>query len=192
VRTPTIFAFVIIAAAVIGGIVLLLATRPEPVHITINPPAPTAAPLPTATPAPIGVYVTGSVVQPGTVVTLPPGSRVEDAVQAAGGFTPDADLDRVNLAALLRDGDQVHVPRVGEIISPPVQSESTSTGQIVHINTATLEELETLPGIGEVRAQAIIDYRTANGPFTSMESLLEVSGIGEATIQQLEGLIVFD
>ena len=193
-RVPTIFAFIIIAAAVVGGIVLLLATRPEPVHITINPPAPTAAAPPSATPATIEVYVTGAVNQPGIVVTLPAGSRVDDAIQAVGGVTADADMNQVNLAAVLRDGDQVHVPRVGEILPVPSQNDSTPADeeQIIHINTATLEELETLPGIGEVRAQAIIDYRNANGPFTSMESLLEVSGIGEATIQQLEGRIAFD
>ncbi len=191
---PTVFAFLVIAAAVIGGVVLLLASRPAPVSITINPPPPTPAPTATATPAPMEVYVTGAVNQPGAVVTLPPGSRVHDALDAAGGAAPDADLERIDLAALVHDGDHIHVYRVGESAAPidSGQPQASADQNVVHVNRATLEELETLPGIGPALAQRIIDYRTTNGAFTSLESLMEVSGIGARTIERLDGLVAFD
>jgi competence protein ComEA len=186
----TVVAFLILAALIVGGIVLLLATRPQPVQITIHPPIPTNTPLPTSTPAPLTIYVTGAVNEPEILHTLPPGSRVQDAIDAAGGTTDDADLARVNLAGLLRDGDQVHVPSLDE------EDEATlptpSGGIVVTINTATIEELDTLPGVGPALAQAIIDYRETNGLFTSMEDLDAVSGIGPALLEDLEGLITFD
>jgi competence protein ComEA len=184
----TIIAFLVIAAAIIVGVVLLLVTRPEPVNITINPPVPTATPEPTATPAPITVYVTGAVMQPESLVTLPAGSRVQDAIEAAGGVTENADMERVNLAQILRDGDQVHVPQVGtETVLP-----TPNGGGVVRINIATLEELDTLPGVGPALAQAIIDYREANGPFADMAALDEVSGVGPSLLEELEGLVAFD
>lgn len=190
---PTLIAFCILAAAVLVGAVLLILSRPAPVTITINPPPATALPLPTSTAAPITVYVTGAVMQPESLVTLSPNSRIADAVAAAGGATGNADLSRMEMAALLRDGDNVHVYAVGEA---PLfaQSESSTSGEtrVVHVNRATLEELDTLPGIGPALAQRIIDYRTANGNFTSLESLVAVDGIGERTVEGWEGLVAFD
>jgi competence protein ComEA len=185
----TVAAFLIVAVAIVGGIVLLLVTRPQPVQITIHPPLPTHTPLPSSTPAPLTVYVTGAVSQPEQLHTLPPGSRVQDAIDAAGGITNAANLEGVNLAAFLHDGDQVHVPILNEeraVLPTP------SGGMVIHVNTATLEELDTLPGIGPALALAIIDYRDANGLFTSMEDLDAVSGIGPALMEQLEELIAFD
>jgi competence protein ComEA len=181
----TVAAFLLVTLAIAGGIVLLLSSRPEPVHITIIPPQPIAPIAPTATPSAITVYVTGAVAQPGILITLASASRVADAVQAAGGSTDDADLSRVNLAAPLRDGDQVHVPRVGEAFA-------SATEGLIPINTATVEELVTLPGVGPVLAQAIVDYRAANGLFTSLEDLDAVTGVGPSLLEDLAPLITFE
>jgi competence protein ComEA len=187
----TVIAFFILALLIVGGMVLLLVTRPQPVQITINPPVPSNTPLPTSTPSPLTVYVTGEVNQPETLHTLPPGSRVQDAIDAAGGTTESSDLSRVNLAAFLRDGDQVHVPSLDEG-EAEAELPTPSGGAVVHVNTATVEDLDTLPGVGPALAQAIIDYREANGDFTSMDDLDAVSGIGPALLADLEGLISFD
>ena len=194
----TIIAFLIVAVVVIGGIAVLMTSQPEPVHITINPPEPTYTPAPTATPEPIIVYVTGAVAQPESMVTLPYGSRVEDALEAAGGVLDDANLQQVTLAGILHDGDQVHVPVYGadetdeaEVMSIDALA-TPSGGPVVYINTATLEELETLPGVGPVMAQRIIEYREENGSFTDLEDLDNVSGIGPATLENLSELISFE
>lgn len=185
-----IVAFLIVAIAIIGGAVLLLTSRPQPVQITIIPPEPTITPSPPGT---ISVYVTGEVAQEG-IVSIPHGSRVEEALAAAGGTTENADLTRVNLAAILHDGDQVHVFALPAADTPQGEPSLATPpgGAVVYINTATLEELQTLPGIGPGTAQAIIDYREANGPFRNMDDLDQVPGIGPATLANLEGLISFD
>ena len=183
-----IFAFSFLALAVVVGIVVVLVSRPQPVQITVYPPEPTATPSPSPTPGPITVYVTGAVGQPQSTLSLPAGSRVMDAIDAAGGPLSSADLDRVNVAAVLHDGDQVHVPTAGDEVILP----TPNTGGIVHINTATAAELETLPGIGPTLAQRIIDFREQTGPFSTMEDLDLVPGIGPALLAQLEGLIDFD
>lgn len=185
-----IAAFVIVALAIVGGAVLVLASRPQPVQITINPPAPTATPLPTSTPAPLTVYVTGAVNEPFATLSLPPGSRVQDALDAAGGTTENADMTRVNVAQMLRDGDQVHVPEMGEAVTMATATPGGDT--VVYINTASSEQLETLPGVGPALAQRIIEFREENGPFTSLEDLDAVSGIGPALLENLAGLVVFD
>lgn len=146
----------------------------------------------------IVVDVAGAVASPG-VVELKDGARVADALGAAGGLAEDADLTSVNRAARLTDGQRVYVPRVGEQVAPVEGdgsagaagegTQSTATGQVVNINTAGLAELDALPGVGPATAQAIIDDREANGPFTAPEDLMRVSGIGEKKFEKLKSSI---
>ena len=134
----------------------------------------------TAASGEVVVHVAGAVSAPG-VYTLPADSRVDDAVRAAGA-TADADLSQLNLAQKLADGQKITVPAAGETPAPAdnaAPSDSGQSGALININTATREELETLPSIGEVRAQAIIAYREEHGGFRTTDELMEVSGIGE-------------
>jgi competence protein ComEA len=184
----TIIAFIFIGLVIIGGGILLLSTRPEPVRITINPPPATATPPATGTPPPITVYVTGAVGEPESIITLPAGSRVQDAIDAAGGTTENANLTGINLAGIVRDGDQIHVPEQGvETVIP-----TPGGGGIVFINTATAEELDSLPGVGPELAQRIIEYREANGAFADLEALDAVEGIGPALLENIAPLVEFD
>ncbi|MEO1290948.1 MAG: helix-hairpin-helix domain-containing protein, partial [Chloroflexota bacterium] len=189
----TLIVFILLVVGIIVAGVFVFLSRPEPAVITINPPEPTATSAPTSTPEPITVYVTGAVNQAQTTVIVPFDSRVRDVIEQVGGFTEDANLDLVNLAGIVRDGDQIHVPSLNPVEDIADNTLPTpSGGDVIYINTATIEELQTLPGIGESTAQAIIDYRTENGAFTSLDDLDEVSGIGEATLETLEPLISFD
>jgi len=143
----------------------------------------------TATPGTCTVYVTGEVNHPETLVSLPGGSRVEDAIRAAGGATGAADLARVNLGQILNDGDLVYVP---PLAGESVQTPTPNHPPLVHVNSATLEELTTLPGIGPTLAQAIIDYRTQNGPFQSLADLDNVPGLGPTKLEAIRDQVVFD
>lgn len=127
------------------------------------------------------VHVSGAVAQPG-LVTVDDGSRVADAVERAGGLIPGADVAAVNLARLARDGEQIHIPLEGEAPAPG------ATSGPVNLNTADATGLETLPGVGPVLAQRIIADREANGPFSSLQDLARVSGVGEAMVAGLEEL----
>ena len=151
-------------------------------------------PAPTATAGPIQVYVSGAVLQP-DVYAVESGAIVRDALAAAGGPAPDADLNTVNLARTLHEGDQVYVPRMGEAPPPAVSSDdsqpSAPTGPI-NINTASQTELETLPGIGPAIASRIIAYRESNGPFPTIEAIQNVSGIGPATFENIKALIAVE
>jgi competence protein ComEA len=121
---------------------------------------------------------------------LAPDSIVKDAIEAAGGASGGADLDRINLASPVVDGQHVYVPELGEE-NPPVQPPSNlpDGGAKININTAAQAALEELPGIGPALAQRIIDYRDENGPFEQPEDVMNVSGIGPATYEKLEELI---
>jgi competence protein ComEA len=188
------YIFFALSLVVVTGAFALWARRPQPNPIIISTPAPTTTPTPavTPTPGPLRVYVSGAVKEP-DVYELPPGSIVKDALLAAGGASDDADLDRVNLAVQLYDQQQVYVPRKGEPAppAPPAgQPLATSPGSTkVDLNSASVEELETLPGIGPAIAQRIVDYRAENGPFATVEDVMQVKGIGPATFAKLEGLI---
>ncbi|MBA2325840.1 MAG: ComEA family DNA-binding protein [Actinobacteria bacterium] len=142
------------------------------------------------------VHVAGAVVQPG-VMELPDGARVIDAVEAAGGGLPEADLDRMNLAAKLVDGQRVLVQRVGDPAAPadpsgagiPGAEGAPPSSEPVNVNTATQEQLETLPGIGPTLAQAIIAERDRRGGFRSVNELRDVRGIGDKRFADIEGLV---
>jgi len=168
----------------LGGAAIYL-HQPAPAPIGVTPPPPTPAPTATPTPAPLRIYVSGAVRQP-DVYLLPPGSIVKDAILAAAGPTEDADCDRINQARSLQDGEHVHVPRLGET-PPPTAPAASRAGQIgpVNLNTATVEQLESLPGIGPALARGIVDGR----PYHTIEDLLDVSGIGPATLEKLRPLV---
>ena len=143
------------------------------------------------------VHVAGAVARPG-VVRLRPDARVIDALDAAGGASPDADLDRLNLAAPLSDGTRVAVPRVGEPavpLDPSAPGGGSATGGEgvargpIDVNVATEAELETLPGIGPTLAAAIIAERERNGPFRSVDDLERVRGIGSGRLDALRDLV---
>lgn len=143
------------------------------------------------------VHAAGAVAGPG-VHRVPAGSRVADLLAAAGGPLPDTDLDRVNLAAGLSDGERVWFPRVGEEAPPLVTGGGSGGGASgsasdrsgpIDINTATAEELDTLPGVGPAIAASIIEHRERNGPFASVDGLLDVPGIGDAKLAELRDLV---
>ena len=155
---------------------------------------------PTAGVGNVFVHVTGAVARPG-VVTLGAGSRVADAVDAAGGANADADTEQLNLARVLSDGEQIRVPRVGEVLPDPAPPPTGAAGTgartasgkpgdggasgTVNINTASASELEKLPGIGPALAQRIVEYRDSHGPFASVDALTDVPGIGKAKLEAL-------
>lgn len=190
---PYLAMLFLFAIVLIGTIYFL--RRPEPAPpVTIV----TATPRPSATVALLIVDVRGAVNKPG-VYTLTVGSRVQDALVAAGDVLSNADTRALNLARKLNDGEQIYVPLVGEAtVAPPTAAAKSSaartptakasTGKI-NVNTATLEELDTLPGIGPAIAQRIIDYRTQNGDFKKIDNLKNVRGIGDALFNQIKDLV---
>lgn len=157
-----------------AGAISLAASQPRGDPVTL---------LSTPTQSVLTVYVSGAVATPG-VYRLPDGSRVDAAVQAAGGFVPGAERERINLAALLEDGQQIDVP--GNI------SMSHVNAGRVNINTATISELNALPGIGPTTAQAIVDYRIQNGPFQIIQDIQNVPGIGPATYDRINDYITIE
>ena len=136
------------------------------------------------------VYVCGAVVEPG-VYTLKPDSRIVAAVEAAGGFLPEAAVEAVNLAELVQDGMQIVVPDVEEAASREAKASRQEAG-LINLNTATKEELCTLSGIGATKAEAILAYRTEIGGFSSIEQLKEVAGIGESLFKQIKSSIYIE
>lgn len=153
--------------------------------------APATAPVAPSTTATqqIVVHVAGAVSEPG-VYSLHPGARVVDAVRAAGGFATDADPNGVNLAALVADGQRVYITRVGEVApAQPASAGDDTPPPPVNLNTATVDQLDELPGVGPATAAAIVAHRTQHGPFTSVEQLAEVRGIGPVKLDALRGLV---
>jgi competence protein ComEA len=188
--------WVLVVAVVIAsgaGVVLWRAgTAPRIAPPATSPlgaaaPGPAPAATPSAAPEVVVVHVAGAVRRPG-LYELPAASRVADAIRAAGGPRRAADLDALNLADVLSDGLKVDVPRRGETpaVAPAVTPGATpAPGSLVDLNQADQAALETIPGIGPVKAAAILDYRAQIGSFSSVDELLEVSGIGPATLETM-------
>ncbi|ORX23467.1 transporter [Thermoanaerobacterium sp. PSU-2] len=140
----------------------------------------------------IKVYVTGLVKSPG-VYTMREGDRIDDAIKMAGGALDGADLSDINLAEKLKDEQMIKVPKIGEnYASNDKSSSSNATNGKININTATKEELDTLPGIGEVTAQRIIDFREQHGNFQRIEDIMNVSRIGPKLFEQIKDKITVD
>ena len=182
------------ALAIAVAAVILMTGDDETAPVLVVAPEPTASP-PTAAPD-IRVQVSGAVVSPG-VYTMKEGDRVMDAVAAAGGVQPNANLPALNLARRVQDEAHYHIPFVGqtppatlEVLSISVQGRNDGVSDtLIDINTATTRELETLPGIGQVMAERIISYREDNGPFSSVDELDMVAGIGPKTLESIRPLV---
>jgi competence protein ComEA len=174
-------------AALAWTMVSTPADRPPPDSALPRAKTAGSSPDTTAPAALLVVQAAGAVATP-ALYRLPPGTRVADLLSAAGGPTPDADLDQVNLAAPLGDGQRVYVPRKGEAVPP--QATGPSGGPAVppmpvDLNTATAEQLDALPGIGPSLAEAIVAFRQRHGRFRSVDQLLQVRGIGPSKLTDL-------
>ena len=211
-RSRVVAAAVIGVGLAVGALVVVVSLRgsPPPVEVSLpragpapgsphgsasGPAGPEAADGSEGTGSKAFVHAAGAVIRPG-VYQVPASARVTDVVDAAGGQAPDADLQQLNLAAKVADGERVYVPRRGE--SPPTPGGpgagaitggagaggSAATGP-VNLNTATAEQLEALPGVGPATAQAILDYRKEHGRFGNVDELIDVRGIGEAKLAAL-------
>ena len=182
----------VMAGVALAGLLLFISRAPagEPIKL-----------LPAPTKEPIAVHVIGAVPRPG-LYEFAEGARVQDAIDAAGGLLTSANIDSINLAALLEDGQQLSIPyKAGEepavsndddsLVLPGATEETSSqtSEELININTASVEELDGLPGIGPTIAQRIIDYRDENGPFQTIEDILNVSGVGPSTFDQIKDLI---
>jgi competence protein ComEA len=184
---------VALLAVTLGGAGLwYVRSLPRPVEVATAPSGGTAFAQASASPSPevvVLVDVAGWVRRPG-VYEFTEGARVIDAIDAAGGARSGALLEALNLAAPLTDGTQILVPREGqEGVAPAPVTGGAVAGGLVNVNSAIATELEELPGIGEVIAQRIIDYRTENGPFATVDELLDVSGIGDAILESIRELV---
>jgi competence protein ComEA len=179
------YAVTLLVLVAIAGRLALDREQPQPTEGTQS----VAFEVEDAPPRELVVHVAGAVARPG-LYRLPDGSRIDDAIAEAGGAKPRAALDLVNLAAPVADGQQVVVPLRGSTAAAGAADPSTGApvGK-VHLNSATLEQLDELPGVGPVTAQQILAYRDANGAFRSVDELDAVPGIGPATLEQLRPLV---
>ena len=188
---------VVVVATLLGAGLWYTRSLPRPVAIAapVDAVTPVVSPIsgPTGSarsraPPPIIVDVAGWVREPG-VYEFTPGDRVIDAVDRAGGPRKGADLTTLNLAAPLTDGTQIVIAKPGSTTSgdPGSSGDGSTAGgtTLININSASETELEVLPGVGPVTAAAIIDYRTQNGPFATIDDLIDVTGIGPSTLEQI-------
>ena len=193
-RWPNILLVIATLAALSGVLVLVL--RPDG-----NPGVEISLPTPTPQPQ-LKVYVSGAVANPG-VYQFHDGDRLENAVRAAGGLLPNADSSAVNLASLLQDEQHYHLPVIGESgkeIKAPSTEDDAPAAELtppspegpMNINVASQEQLQLLPGIGEVKAHAIVDFRNAHGPFAETSEITSVPGIGPTTYENIRHLITVE
>jgi competence protein ComEA len=183
------YAAVLLVLLTVAGRVALGAGSAQPARDTAS----VALDIEEEQPQELVVHVAGAVLRPG-LYRLPDGSRIDDAIAEAGGAKPRAALELVNLAAPVADGQQVLVPLRAGAEAGAVTPDAPATGALVpgskvHLNSATLEQLDELPGVGPVTAQQILDYRSANGAFRTVEELDAVPGIGPARLAQLRPLV---
>lgn len=184
----------VLAGFALAGLLMFISRAPAGQPIVLQP-APTKEP--------IAVHIIGAVPRPG-LYEFAEGARVQDAIDAAGGLLASANVSVINLAALIEDGQQLTIPyKDGEMPQagssedalvlpgePAPEPLSESSGDKININTASLEELDELPGIGPTIAQRIVDYRTENGPFQTIEDIMNVSGVGPSTFDNIKELII--
>jgi competence protein ComEA len=187
----------VLAGFILAGAIFIVISMPSGKPIALEP---------SPTKAPIEVHVVGAVVRPG-LYSLPEGSRIQDAIDAAGGLLSQTDANSINLAAKVEDGQQLQIgsgaglavpapggtPKPGSpftvIATSTPQGGSNPSGDLIDINTASLAELQSLPGIGPTTAQNIINYRNQHGPFQQIEDIMNVPGIGPTTFDAIQDLI---
>ncbi|MCC7369002.1 MAG: ComEA family DNA-binding protein [Chloroflexi bacterium] len=183
-----------LAAAMLGAVAVslgvLIVRRPEPPRVVVQQ-QPTVKPVAAVspqTPAVLVVHMSGEVIAPGTY-RLPVGARIEDALKAAGGPSGEGDIHRINLAARLADGQQIVVPkRVDPMLAIAAHIPSPTPGRL-SINTASVAELDRLPGVGPVTAQRIVAYREQNGPFESIQQLRTANLVNATTFERIKELV---
>ncbi len=178
--------FGVLIGLLAAGLILLVANQPRGQPVTLVPPP---------TDSPLTVHISGAVNNPG-LYQLRDGSRVQDAVAAAGGFDAEADPQSVNLAALLVDGTKIIVlekpaPGRSSTLTTPTPP-ALSIYNPIDLNTATAETLDALPGIGPSKAQDIVTYRETHGAFTTIDDLLNVPGIGEGILEQIRPYVTIN
>ena len=185
----------VVAVVVLVAVLLVTRSRPgPPAELTLPvagaPTEPAATSTTAATPTTVLAHAAGAVTAPG-VYRLEAGARVADLVEAAGGAAAGADLDRLNLAAPLVDGQRIYLPMVGEAVPEPVGGDMGGGVPVgpLDLNTATADQLDELPGVGPATAAAILTERSRRGGFTSVDDLLDVPGIAEAKLEQMRDLV---